>query len=330
MAGQHVSIALKTLTKIEEMIHADQGTAFKAWEQKILPHISDAYREDNSGHRSHLGCSVLGNECGRAVWYDFRWVTKSKFSGQMIRLFNRGHLEEGRFLSLLLMIGCQIYQQDENGKQFRISYADGHAGGSGDGVAIGIPDLAPGTAALCEFKTHNQKSFDELAGSDWRKYIEYVLDPEKAPVTQFSGKGVREAKTQHYIQLQMYMRKMGLSVTLYAAVNKNTDEIYMELIPLNAEFADQCFDRGEKLVWMPEPPERISKSPGFYKCRWCDHKPVCHLNVPPDVNCRTCRWSQPLPGGDGLWRCSHPSVGKPINKEEQLAACPEYTLKSCF
>lgn len=327
MSSQHVVLATKTIQTIERMVQADQGSAYKGWLQKVLPHIGDAYRQDEERHRSHLGCSVLGQECGRAIWYDFRWATASNHSGQMVRLFNRGHLEEGRFLALLLMLGCQVYQQDENGKQFRISYAAGHAGGSGDGVAVGIPDLAPGTAALCEFKTYNQKYFTELAGENWRKYVENLVDPNR-PEVPFDGKGVREAKTQHYVQMNMYMRKMGLPVTLYCAANKNTDEIYAELVPLNAAFADQCFDRGEKLVYMPNPPGRISSSPGFYKCKWCDHKPVCHLKQAPDRNCRTCEHSSPDTTGDkGTWTCA---LNGPIDKKVQLIGCSQYTLKSCF
>jgi hypothetical protein len=37
----------------------------------------------------------------------------------------------------------------------------GHFGGSMDAVALGIPE-APKTWHLCEFKTHNAKSFADL------------------------------------------------------------------------------------------------------------------------------------------------------------------------
>ena len=297
----NVIVATHTVAKIDAMVKADQGSAFREWLGKVIGHIGDAYRTGNEGHRSHMGASLIGGECARAIWYNFRWATKSNFEGRLLRLFNRGHLEEARFIAMLLMIGCEVYQQDENGNQFRISHAEGHFGGSGDGVVIGLPDLPPGTAALSEFKTHNDKSFTEL-----------------------KAKGVRDAKFEHYVQMNVYMRKMGIAVALYLAVNKNNDELYGEIIPLDSAVADQFLDRGEKIVWMAEPPNKLNESPGFFKCRWCDHRPVCHLKAAPDKNCRTCAYSQPAE--DGNWHCTLPGFEQVIPKELQLTGCSHYEV----
>lgn len=312
-----VTIAHKTLAEIDRRMRADQGASYRGWLGKVLPHIGDAYREEEDGFRSHLGASLLGGDCNKAIWFGFRWVTKGKFDGRILRLFNRGHLEEGRIIPLFLMIGCTVFQQDENGKQFRISWAEGHAGGSGDGVVGGLPDLPASTYALCEFKTHSEKSFIELAGklADWRAHLQ---DPIRNP---FTGKGVRDAKPEHYVQMQSYMRKMGLAVAIYVAVNKNTDDLYMELITLNSETADQYLDKGERLVWAPEAPPGISTSPGFWKCRFCDHKPVCHEGAEPERNCRTCDFASPQPGAE--WHCA--KFGLVLSKEEQAAGCDDYT-----
>lgn len=317
-----VYIAHKTIAAIDNAIQADQGAAYRGWLGKVIPHIGDAYRTDEDGHRSHMGASIIGQECARSIWYSFHWAWKSNFSGRMIRLFNRGHLEEARFIAMLLTIGVQLWQQDNEGKQFRISWAEGHAGGSGDGVCLGLPDLPPQTHALLECKTHGEKSFIELAGKleDWRKYLE---DPTRMA---FPGKGVKEAKPEHYAQMQMYMRRMGLAAALYVAVNKNTDDIYLELIALDIEYADLYLTRGEKIVWMENPPEKLSQSPGFWKCRFCDHKPHCHLKKAPDVNCRTCEFSKPIEGGK--WRCGKKDMDIP--KETQLTGCDQYALKTGF
>lgn len=317
-----ITIAIRTLTLIDELVQRDQGSAFRGWLGQVMPHIGDAYRTGDEGHRTHMGASLLGGECGRAIWYNFRWATRSAFPGRVLRLFNRGHIEEARFIAMLLMIGCEVYQQDENGDQYRISFAEGHAGGSGDGVALHVPDLPSGTAALCEFKTHGEKSFIELAGKldEWRKFLE-----GKGP---FTGKGVRDAKFEHYVQMQLYMRKMGLSAALYVAVNKNTDDLYAEIITLDPEFADQFLDRGEKLVWMDKPPSKLNESPGFWKCRFCDHKPVCHLKGAPDQNCRTCKWSKPVEGK--RWHCSNPVCEGDLSKETQLAGCSHYEVADYY
>lgn len=314
----------KLLVLFDECIRKDQGGTYRAYLRKVLPHIEDAYRETEEGFRSHLGASISGQECGRSIWYSFRWATRSNFSAQMLRLFNRGHLEEGRFIALMLAAGLQVFQQDGNGHQFRISHSFGHVGGSGDGVIVGIPDVAPGTPALGEFKTHNLKSFESLAGDNWRAYCEALITPGAKPVP-FTGKGVRESKFEHYVQLQIYMSKMGLAVCLYVAVNKNTDEIYCELVPLNTPLAEQFLDRSDKIVWMEKPPNRINESPGFFKCRYCDHRPVCHLDAAPERNCRTCAFSEPLPQEHAKWRCRLKEME--IGKALQLTGCEQYVVR---
>lgn len=300
-----IHLALQTKELITQMIEADQGSSFRGWLGKVIPHMDDAYREGEEPFRTHMGASLIGEECPRSIWYGWRWVTRPKFPARILRLFNRGHLEEARFIAMFLMIGCQVYQQDANGKQFRISHADGHFGGSGDGVAVGLPELNQGQPCLLEFKTHSEKSFTELV-----------------------KKGVREAKPQHFVQMQVYLRKMGIAVALYGAVNKNTDEIHLEYVFLEGELADQYLERGVKLVWMNEPPTGISTSPGFFKCRWCNHRPACQMGAEPDVNCRTCAYSKPVPGA--VWVCTLPAngdaLGNPvvIDKARQFTGCTNY------
>lgn len=315
-----VTPAIKTMQLIEATMKADQGASFRKWQGSVLPHMKDAYRGEEEGHRSHLGASLLGQECARAIWYSFRWATKPKFGARILRLFNRGHLEEGRIIAQLLMIGCQIWQQDANGNQYRISWADGHAGGSGDGVGMSIPDIPSPTAFLCEFKTHSEKSFMDLAGKlpEFRKYLD-----NQGP---FTGKGVKVSKPEHYVQMQTYMRKMGLACALYVAVCKNTDDQYMEIVTLDPAMADQFLDRGEKLVWLETPPEKINRSIGFYKCIMCDHRPVCHMKQPADINCRSCQFSKPIAGA--AWFCNKHNIQLP--KEKQLVGCPDWHQNEDF
>lgn len=293
-------LATKTLQAIEDAIRKDQGAAFRGWLGKVIPHMDDAYRTNEFPFRTHLGASGVGNKCARAIWYGFRWATKPEFDGRILRLFNRGHLEEARFIAMLLTIGAEVYNQDENGKQYRISDAGGHFGGSGDGVVVNIPDLPPDTPALLECKTSGEKAFKELI-----------------------SKGVHECKFEHYVQVQIYMRKMDLTVTLYMCVNKNTDELYCELIYLDTNIADQFIDRGVNLVFTDKAPAKISENPGWYECRFCDHRPVCHLEAPVEVNCRTCQHSIVLEVGE--WSCNNPENPYPkhkyLTKENQLAGC---------
>ncbi len=290
-----MKIATKTLEAIETALQSDQGSSYRKFLKKVILNIGDAYKESDEGFRRHLGASVIGSDCVRSIWYSFRWFSENKFRGRMLRLFNRGHLEEARFIALLLIIGCKVIQQDKDGKQLKISDHMGHYGGSVDGVVLGVPDLPCGQYCLVEFKTHSEKSFRDL-----------------------SELGVMESKFQHYIQMQQYMLYMQLPVALYMAVNKNTDEIYAELVSFNKEKALQYSDRARKIIESKTPPVKISDSPGFWKCKYCDHKNLCQLEKPSLKNCRTCAHSHPALGGD--WVCEE--HGEVI--ENPFQKCDEY------
>lgn len=330
-------IASATLVAFERAVAADGGNTFRGWLGKVVPHITDAYRTDESPFRTHMGASTIGRDCAREAWYSFRWATFPTPEGRMLRLWNRGHMEEARFIALLLTIGCNVIQQDENGKQFRISEMGGHYGGSGDGMAEGLPDIGP-TRALTEFKTHNDKSFVKLAGKNWKEFMAALLNPQ-LPKVVFEGEGLRKAKPEHYIQMQQYMRKMGLPVGVYFAVNKNDDLIYAEVVPLDAETADRYTHRAIEIIPMHRPPKRLNESPSWYQCKFCDHRAVCHFGAQPNMSCRTCEHSHPEP--DGTWRCTQPDVvaqlqgqgdgkGYPLNKAEQRAGCQLWTKSSAF
>lgn len=304
-----IYVAERTLIAFHECVTRDQGARWRGNLRQVMPHLGDAYNDKEDGFRSHMGASLIGRECAREIWYGFRWVQKPIFEGRMLRLFNRGHMEEGRMIALLLTAGVRVYQQDANGKQFRISEYGGHFGGSGDGVVVDIPDLQVGMAALSEFKTHNEKSFVKIAGPSWAKYFQSLIDPT-APKIPFDGAGVREGKYEHWVQMQTYMRKMGLAVAVYFAVNKDNDHIYAELVPLDAAKADEYIARAGKIIPIYSPPKRQAESIGAYGCKFCDYTEVCKMGKTPERNCRTCAYSRPNME-DGLWWCD--------NKERQMS-----------
>ena len=59
------------------------------------------FENQDRSHRAHLGCSVLAGDCSRSLWYSFRWCSPIEFEARVLRLFERGQLEEERFNKLL-------------------------------------------------------------------------------------------------------------------------------------------------------------------------------------------------------------------------------------
>jgi len=277
------------MAKVPEPIHTTVGLIYQAYE-------NDA----DSGNRPHLGASLIGHACERFLWMTFRWVDSKKFDGRMLRLFETGQREEARLVSNLRRIGVQVHDTSPDGSQWRVSDLGGHFGGSMDGAAFGLPE-APKSWHVLEFKTHNDKSFKELA-----------------------SKGVRMAKPQHWAQMQTYMGMTGMSRAMYMAVNKNTDDVYSERIEFDlVEFAE-IKARAERVIRAAEPPLRISEDPSWYVCKMCDFHSHCHGEEAPQVNCRTCAHSTPELGGDALWSCGAALPEAEISLDVQRKGCERH------
>jgi hypothetical protein len=288
--------AFLTLAKIDNALEADQGAAFRKELKKVLPLAEDLYREESDPFRSHLGASVIGKECSRELWYIFHWAHIVKHPGRMLRLFNRGHMEEPRFVALMRMIGCEVWQHATDGSQFKVNNDFGHFGGSIDCVVRGIPD-DPTQPLLSEFKTHSDKSFSKL---------------EK--------EGLRVSKFTHYVQMQIYMGGLSLKRGLYLAVDKDNDELYAELVDFDEDTYRQYTDRAEKIMLATTPPQKVNESPGWYGCKFCDFRRQCHHGEQLHVNCRTCRYSKPQT--KGAWYCTrHEAI---LSKSDQFNGCPDH------
>lgn len=268
--------------------------------------LIDAQIEEtqDDGFRRHLGASSIGNECSRALWYTFRWATKARHKASLLRLFNRGHREEERFIGYLQSIGVKVLDADpDTGEQWRIKDVDGHFGGSLDGILYNVPGverfgLTAEDPVLAEFKTHGQKSFDTLV-----------------------NQGLAAAKPEHYQQMQVYMLKRGIRLGLYMAVNKNTDEIYPAWVEAAPMIGSGLLGKARDVITSPMPPQRINSSPSWFKCRFCDHRGACHMGEAMDKNCRTCAFSKPIEGGE--WYCARwQSV---IPYEHTRAGCEHYS-----
>jgi len=249
--------------------------------------------------RGHLGCSELGKECKRALWYSFRWASPKHFEGRILRLFDTGHREEPRMLHELRSIGAEVYDKDPDTKQqHRFVGYKGHLAGSCDAIGRGLPE-APKTWAVIEFKTHGDKSFKELL-----------------------AKGVAQHKPEHFAQVQLYMGLAELKRALYLACNKNTDELYSEWIEFDNKAFAQLQVKAAQVIDAGEPLQRIHEDPAWYQCKMCDHHAVCHTEQIAQKSCRTCVHSTPVE--EGAWSCS--MHGSMLSLDEQHAACGEHLM----
>lgn len=261
---------------------------------KELKQLSKAIKDDieewcrvtyDDGHRTHLGASQIGHECDRYLYNVFHWVKKEQFSGRMQRLFQRGHLEEPRFITYLRGIDFNIALIDEQDKVYAVN---GHFGGSLDGQGKGRPpqqyiDLFPQLANLpgflLEFKTNG-------TGGGFDKLLK---------------QGVAVAKEVHYDQMCVYGYGWGYEYAIYLNTNKNDDDLHVEVVRLDFDRAKSRIARADKVINSPKPPDKIASTEAYVTCKYCNFMPVCHRGELPEKNCRSCEFSQPI--ADKKWFC---------------------------
>lgn len=238
--------------------------------------------------RPYLGMSGIGKECSRAQWYAWRWVYTSFIEPRVQRIFDRGDIEEARVIKDLDNAGMYCYRLGKDGVHYPITGAigeeqeefvhfTGHSLGHSDGRIIGLPE-APMTPHLLEIKSCNDKYFKLLVKL-----------------------GVEEQFPEYYAQMQIYMRYTGLERALFVATNKNDEARHYERVYFHKEKADMLHTRILDILSAETPPPRISKTPDFFKCKFCNAKKVCFEVEEHNRHCRTCTRAELH--DNGIWKC---------------------------
>lgn len=186
-------------------------------------------------------------------------------------------------------------------KQFRISGAMGHYGGSLDGMckAPARYELSEDIIFLNEFKTNGTgKGFSDV-----------------------DEKGVSKAKPKHYSQMSQYGYKYGLRYGLYLIENKNDSHITFKIVELDWNLGAQLEKKATEIIFSKEPPPRISENPALQACQWCHLKKICHEGEQVEKNCRSCR--NCIPTENATWTCSIYGV---IPEDFIKTGCPDNWL----
>jgi hypothetical protein len=205
--------------------------------------------------RDYLGASILGDECTRKIQLQYM-KHESDVSAQNLRTFAIGHCLEDLIAEWMILAGFDLKTRNENEEQFDFSAADGKLKGHVDGIIYGGPDFCK-YPALWECKTLNNKSWSDTA-----------------------KRGVLVTKPLYYAQIQLYMAYLNLDENpcLFTALNKDTSELYHELIAFDAEAAQRYSDRAVQIIKASENNELmpcISSDSSFFKCKMCGFKSKC-------------------------------------------------------
>jgi len=239
---------------------------------KIEEHISalvDAAlikERDKEMPRNYLGASRLGVSCERALQYEYTHAPVDAgrdFAGRLLRVFEVGHQLEDMAVRWLRLAGFDLYTHNAQGGQFGFSVAGGRIAGHVDGILNDGPaELGLSYPAIWECKTMNDKS--------WRDTVK---------------QGVAKSKPVYAAQVAVYQAYMEASVpgvsdnsALFTAINKNTQEIWFELLPFDGGLAQRMSDRAVKVISATEAGEQLPRhttTPTHHECKFCTWQDRC-------------------------------------------------------
>jgi hypothetical protein len=204
--------------------------------------------------RTYLGASMLGEPCLRRIVYQYRGAAAKPPEGRMRRIWARGHAAEERLVRWLRRAGFTVVDRGKDGGQIGFSQAGGRIAGHIDGAVTAGPRPLP-YPLLLELKCLNNKSWNDL-----RK------------------KGLKESKPTYYSQINLYMGYLDFAHCLFGAENADTEELWWNVVPFDLAEAQRVSDRAVAVLSSdngPLPP-RISETPDFWRCRFCDYAETCH------------------------------------------------------
>jgi hypothetical protein len=208
--------------------------------------------------RTYLGGSRIGEPCARRLAYEVMLTpvdVGKGFDGRLLRIFDAGHQFEDLTIRWLQAAGFDLRARGRDGRQYGFSIAGGRVRGHIDGVFVGGPDVGVAWPALFEHKALNQTSWTDLV-----------------------KRGLRQSKPIYFAQCQLYMAYMELEVALLTAMNKNTQELYHEVVPFEPAEAQKLSDKAVDIlraIEADELPPRSAAAPDFYLCRMCPYARRC-------------------------------------------------------
>jgi hypothetical protein len=91
-------------------------------------------------------------------------------------------------------------------------------------------------------------------------------------------KKVKEGFPDYWAQCQLYMKGMELENTLFLAINKNTCEIYREIIPYNEKDAEGLLLKAQRIFEYDSEPSIFTQAGRKVPlvCSGCDYFDHCY------------------------------------------------------
>jgi hypothetical protein len=218
--------------------------------------------------RDYLGASRLGLPCERQLQFEYAGAPVDAgrgFSGQLLRVFDVGHALEELAIRWLRAAGFMLITHKADGGQIGFASAGGRLRGHIDGLITQLPESLGeylSLPMLWECKSMHDAS--------WKDTVK---------------RGVSVSKPIYAAQIAIYQAYLEAAIpgvsqnpALFTAINKDTQAIYFELVPFNADLAQRMSDRAVRVLEATERHAllpRMSTTPTHFVCKACAYAERC-------------------------------------------------------
>jgi hypothetical protein len=222
--------------------------------------IDEAIDQQQEGKRHYLGASAIGEPCARRLQFEYLGAKKDEgtgFTPRTRRIFHRGHKGEEWMAEWIRAAGFEL-KTEKAGKQFGFEDCDGRFKGHIDGVILSGP-VGFKLPALWENKVLGSKGHASLVKH-----------------------GLAKAYPNYAAQVAVYQAYMQLAENpaIFTALNADTMEIHVELVPFNASLAQEQIDKAARILSAIDHYEtlpRAAEDQDSFTCKFCPFKGVCWL-----------------------------------------------------
>lgn len=212
--------------------------------------------------REYLGASAIGHQCSRNLWYSIqKEIPRKPLDATNLKRIQDGHAGELVMAQRLRAVkGIELWTHQDNGEQIGGSLFDGRFQWHVDGVILGLLQ-APKTPAVWEHKQVGEKGFSKF------NKLKASLDEKQV---------LAEWEPRYFAQAQIYMYLLELTRHYLTVATPGGREYASCRTEINKPMARQLIDKAQRIIEAKSAPEKVSNTPDFYVCRYCEFADICH------------------------------------------------------
>lgn len=201
--------------------------------------IHEALAAQTDSPRNYISASSIGRQCSRALYYQIHDAPREQVSDRLALTF-----ELGRSAEAMLLDAIEYVHPIKRNVALYGTIIEGHA--------------------------------DAMITLDGFDYILEIKTANSASFAQVKKIGVFRWMPQYFDQVQAYMGLSGIEKAIVLVFNKDTSELYEELIELDPLYYELLVERARQIRDATDPPRKLSESPMNYICKMCEFRRYCH------------------------------------------------------